>query len=146
MGPLCHAWPFLSSSSCSMMLLSSPLLAVDCFPCSPLGRPGPPSPSPPRLAPFSLDSRQHPTFLSDTVLHLLLGTCSSLNFIEKYLKPTILKIVEGEASWRLHNDTKSEEVDWYTETMRFPLIQNEFLKLCSTLLLPFLKRIRCFSF
>ncbi len=65
-GPLSHAWPFCSSSSCSMRLLSPPLLAVNCLSCSPLGGPGPPSFLPPGLTPFPSGSRHHPTSSLDT--------------------------------------------------------------------------------
>ncbi len=67
MGPLCHTWLFFPSSSCSMRLLSPPLLAVKCLSCSlPGGGLGPPSLPPPGLTPFPSGSRHHPTSPSDT--------------------------------------------------------------------------------
>jgi hypothetical protein len=73
MGPLCHTRPFFPSSSRSMMLLSPPLLAVNCLSRSLPGGPGPPSSPPPGLTPFSLGSRQHPAPLSDTMLNYTVG-------------------------------------------------------------------------
>jgi hypothetical protein len=67
MGPLCHTRPFFPSS-CSMLLLTPSLLAVDCLSCSPDGGPGPLSPPTPlRLTPFPLGPRQHSTLLSGTL-------------------------------------------------------------------------------
>ncbi len=43
MGPSCHAGlVFQSLPGCSMRVLSSPLLLINCLSCSPLGGPGPP--------------------------------------------------------------------------------------------------------
>ncbi len=66
MGPLCHAWLFFPSSSCSMQLLTTSLLAVDCLSCSLSGGPGPPSSPPSGSSPFPLGPRQYPTLLTGT--------------------------------------------------------------------------------
>ncbi len=50
LGPLCHAWLFFPSSSCSMLPLS--LLGFDCLSRSLSGWPGSPSHPSPGLTPF----------------------------------------------------------------------------------------------
>jgi hypothetical protein len=63
MGPLRHAWLFFPSSSCSMRLLSPPLLAVNRLSCSPPGGAGPSLTPPSRVDPISLGF-QAPSYLS----------------------------------------------------------------------------------
>ncbi len=67
LGPLHHAWLFVPSSSCSMLLLTPSLPAVDCLSRSLSGEPGPPSFPLPGLTPFLSGPRQHPTLLSGTL-------------------------------------------------------------------------------
>ncbi len=88
MGPLCHTWPFFPSSSRSMMLLSPPLLAVNCLSHSLPGGPGPHLSPPPGLTPFSSGSRQHPTPLSDTMLNYTVG--KSGLWVKRLINKTVI--------------------------------------------------------
>jgi hypothetical protein len=70
---LCAWWVLLvtpdSSSSlpgCSMRVLPTPLLLINCLSCSPPGVPGPPPFPPPGLTPFPSGSRHLPTSSSAT--------------------------------------------------------------------------------